>query len=225
VFTSARFARALGLSSAPLPFLLLLQHAVSMSHVDSSRDILDVGYTSKSSSHTISSQPRMNALTIVPNTPPSPDAVYRSALYAGATVRKEYTVKAVRRAHSHGASDAPGQPARGSAPSGWAALVVVRCELIDADTGAVAFSVDKAMLVPGVQPKHPDNGARAPAPAATVGVTPGPGSERLPAGPAPASRFLQQVLAGSAGLQFAQSRRLFPRYAANIDTHDIHHRH
>jgi len=48
IHTSHAFAEKIGLEGIPMPFYFLLAHAATMSHVDSSKHVLDAGYSSKS---------------------------------------------------------------------------------------------------------------------------------------------------------------------------------
>ncbi len=69
IYTSAPFAKSVGFDRAPMPFAFLLGHALSMSHVDSTRDVLDLGFE---------------------------NAVYVSPAYDGDTLKKHFTIKSLR---------------------------------------------------------------------------------------------------------------------------------
>lgn len=67
--TSNPFSSTLGFPSAPLPLYMLLGHLLSMSHVDSSLDVLDLGFE---------------------------NAVYVNPAFSGDTIHKSFTVKSIR---------------------------------------------------------------------------------------------------------------------------------
>jgi acyl dehydratase len=69
LYTSAPFAQLLGFKSSPLPQNFLLGHAVSMSHLDATRDVLDLGFE--------------NATYIVP-------------VYSGDTIKKSFYLKSMK---------------------------------------------------------------------------------------------------------------------------------
>jgi acyl dehydratase len=69
LYTSVPFAKSLGFQTHPLPFALLLFKTVSMSHVDSTKEVLDLGFD---------------------------NAVYHRPVYPGQTFRKQYSIKGLR---------------------------------------------------------------------------------------------------------------------------------
>jgi len=75
LYTSEPFAKELGFKGTPLPFSLMLFKTVSMSHVDSNKEVLDLGFD---------------------------NAIYRVPAYPGQTFRKQYIIKGLRTSDGKG---------------------------------------------------------------------------------------------------------------------------
>lgn len=106
VYSSDVFAQKLGFKSQLLPFGFLFNQAVGMSHVDETREVLDLGFS---------------------------EGVYVTPAFSGQTFNKQFVIKRLR-----------------ASSSGQDTIVTFQCNLLDAQTKDLIFTVDKTMLFRGL---------------------------------------------------------------------------
>lgn len=116
IYSSKTFAQKLGFEHQLLPFNFLFNQTVGMSHVDETREVLDLGFS---------------------------NGIYVKPAFAGQTFNKQFVIKRIR-----------------TSKNGEDSILTFRCNLLNAETKELVFTVDKTMLFRGLvnhkqQPPEP----------------------------------------------------------------------